>query len=350
MKYACLKFENNSNYNFIMEKITFIVQNKWGSSIMSGYQINDQLKKMGFNTECVHLKEIAICNIDSINQLRLISNNIIIFVKFFPQNKEILFELSLNNKLFWWIEDNFNLELYFYARFFSEIIFPTEYMLEFIKNNLGKKNNYEDYNELLKNMAVFLSSLNTIDPNKTNFTCIRDHWDPRLKDLLDTDNLVKSKQPTICYIGCNENDLIQSNIIDKFTSPPHDFTVDYNDENFVRKIGQYSYHFSVRDSDTLDYYFKMNAKISTASFFNSPIITTKDKCVLELVGENYPYYIENMESDTIRKTIIFALENYKTDIWENTTNIMKKVKEETSIENVCKEYSKILKKYMNSFK
>jgi len=57
-----------------------------------------------------------------------------------------------------------------------------------------------------------------------------------------------------------------------------------------------------------------------------------------------------MESDTIRKTIIFALENYKTDIWENTTNIMKKVKEETSIENVCKEYSKILKKYMNSFK
>ena len=70
-----------------MEKITFIVQNKWGSSIMSGYQINDQLKKMGFNTECVHLKEIAICNIDSINQIRLISNNIIIFVKFFHKIK-----------------------------------------------------------------------------------------------------------------------------------------------------------------------------------------------------------------------------------------------------------------------
>jgi len=46
------------------------------------------------------------------------------------------------------------------------------------------------------------------------------------------------------------------------------------------------------------------------------------------------------------ETLQYAKQTYKTDVWKKAMKMMESVKEKTSLENVCIEYSKILKKYL----
>ena len=69
-------------------------------------------------------------------------------------------------------------------------------------------------------------------------------------------------------------------------------------------------------------------------------------CNIELLGNDYPYYIKKFDIESVMETLQYAKQTYKTDVWKKAMKMMESVKEKTSLENVCIEYSKILKKYL----
>jgi len=327
-----------------MNNVIFVVKNRWGSSIMSGYQISEQMNKFDLNTKCVLVPGLSNPDEKAIEELMSYSKSVIVFVKSFPENADVLQRMSDNNILIWWIEDNFNISLFRYNKFFSEIIFPTEYMMSLFKENLGCKSmigmNLIGDNKFMQSLCSSLRGLPKFT-EKTSISCVRDHWDPRLEGDFEKDD-----DPTICFIGNKFNVILENDMIDNITEPPYNFTINYEDPKFIEKIARYNFHFSMRDPNRIEFYFKMNAKISTAAILNAAFITTPDMCNIELLGNDYPYYIKKFDIESVMETLQYAKQTYKTDVWKKAMKMMESVKEKTSLENVCIEYSKILKKYL----
>ena len=101
-------------------------------------------------------------------------------------------------------------------------------------------------------------------------------------------------------------------------------------------------HLSIRSKESWEFNHKPTIKVYTAAALNCNIITSKDIGVVEIFkivdGEDYPYLLENTDYDSVIKMIKYADKTYKTDIWYKGLEIMKRIKQHTSLESITKNY------------
>ncbi len=279
-------------------RVIFFSKCRSGCLIMRGEAIANELKKMGVETLVAEKKLPK----------DLSNKDIILFIKDLHY-KDLVFAKRRGAKIIYDIEDSFfyPFHLTFEPYFCDGILFPNEKMLS-------------DYKKKTE---------------KAICTSIYHNWDPRFKGV---ESPRGKRAFNIGYFGIfpekNAINYKELHVVDL----GHDF------EKHLRTGKRYPFHYSCRDNKDKEFKYKPHTKIATASICNSILITSKDFSSVEILGENYPFYLTNNLDDDI-KMINKMKKSYNRGELAIWFDKMKKISELLSPNSVAKQYLNYLKKF-----
>ena len=170
-----------------------------------------------------------------------------------------------------------------------------------------------------------------------NLTCkstvIYHQYDPRFNYY----PIKKSPKFNISYVGVMYQDFYLFN-------PPSwldvtNIEIMKDVEEMLNRLIKSPIHFSHRSSQIPDFYFKPTNKLASASATNSVFLTSKDKAVVELLGKDYPLYIDE-NTDKTNKLVDYLKLEFEKDNLDQYIKLLNPIKEKLNINNICKEYIK----------
>ena len=204
--------------------------------------------------------------------------------------------------------------------------------------------------------------------NNKDLIVIYHMWDPRYN------NIKKFTKQSIAlgFIGCVKNidQMIcnHKNIINKYNVKLLDCECwNYVNEEYNKYINNnsrfnwnhsqlntdnISINFNVQISirDPLNYKnncFKTNLKISTAACLDQLIITTKEHSNIEILPNDYPFYLNDVSCEEFDRVYKLLLNDYNGDrlLYTKAKHMLNNIKHLTNIDNIKKEYIKIINQY-----
>lgn len=159
------------------------------------------------------------------------------------------------------------------------------------------------------------------------------HWDERLNNVSAGD----ISHIKIGYFGNEQKCHLFNQIKDI------NYYITSNYQNFSKTLSDYSkcnVHYIIKPEKYEKDYVSM-AKLANASALFCPVITLKE-CYDEFLTDNYPFYCNSNNINDIQNTIDDIKKNFNTGKWNEAVNIMKLVKEKTSIDSALKKYNEII--------
>jgi len=97
-----------------------------------------------------------------------------------------------------------------------------------------------------------------------------------------------------------------------------------------------------------EWLYKPNAKIATAAACEAVLLTTPDCSSVEMLGEDYPFYLDGLETshgadrEALRASIARGIERLKKAVggplWHHALERLRAVKEESTIERTARRY------------
>lgn len=109
--------------------------------------------------------------------------------------------------------------------------------------------------------------------------------------------------------------------------------------------GMFTCHYSVRDISTIDGLFKPATKASTAAACGANIITTRDPAVVEILGDDYPFYVDEFSMKATADVIKKAYTNFNKEMWFDGLDMIAALKRRTSIDRVAEDYIDFLAEF-----
>jgi len=280
-----------------MKKIIFRSYNRRGSAVNRGQDISEQLKVLGYDSEFLIGKSD---DTDITNVWNTLHDSIVVFIKSCTSREFEILKRN-NNILILDIVDavaNGDYSIHDVCALpWTGIITPTIEMTIAI-NHINKNIN-----------AVFIPH----------------HWDKR--HLANIDKFNKDSF-SLAYIGSLGHD---GGLFYEEQIPELTIVNEWGAQTSTSPM--YTCHYSVRPSDTAQFLFKPNTKISTAAAVGSNIVHSYDVAAMNLVPPDYPYFTKS-DSTSIRDTIEYAKETYGGAVWQYGLNIMADLKHRTSLEVV----------------
>lgn len=96
-------------------------------------------------------------------------------------------------------------------------------------------------------------------------------------------------------------------------------------------------HLSVRRTPR-ERLYKPNAKVSTAAACEAVLVTTRDCASLELLGEDYPFYLEGSELPDILEGLEKARALFGGPEWHDALERLRALKDQLAIDRVARRY------------
>jgi hypothetical protein len=157
---------------------------------------------------------------------------------------------------------------------------------------------------------------------------IHQHWDPRYAP-----NRLGDGRLAIGYFGNARSFQLWGRVpgVDCFRAAK-----DIDDALFRRAL-DYNCHISVR-APGREHLYKPTCKVSTAAACAANLITTRDESTVELLGEDYPYYVDGWELPAVLTGIEKARASFGGPEWREALERMREVREKTSIEREIEGY------------
>ena len=290
-------------------KIYFIIASNWGSYIMCGYQMSDQLKKMGIDTEILNIYKEP-------KRVKSLKDSVIVFVKETPKTyHKVVHKLTKRNNILIWVPvDGFSdCKDEKAIKMFDGVVVP----------NAQCKIDWSSY--FHKNCICEVLYL---------------HWDLRCV-------FNQAKKYMLVYAGIILPGNISEEYLDKIKGL-NTITINTADpvkqKNIFKQAIEYNCHFSVRNGNLEDFSYKPNSKLSFAAGTNSNIILSRDQSNIELLDQAYPYYTDS-NIDNVMKTVEYSRDTYGSKIWNDALDMMREVRERTSIERICKDFLEYLERF-----
>lgn len=181
--------------------------------------------------------------------------------------------------------------------------------------------------------------IETKNTDKKKIHMIPHNWDPRIKKH---DKLIKNNETLtslqIAYLGTPNSKEEEQTIAES----PH--VINLGRTIQTKDIGKFNACCSLRNADTA--FGKPGTKSFVAASLNSIIIASKEEYnVVDLFGEDYPYYLDHKGStigERLENTIKYVASTYKKKEWDEACKRMYYVRERTTIENVGLEFKKLI--------
>ena len=160
----------------------------------------------------------------------------------------------------------------------------------------------------------------TIFPNAEQVV-IPHQWDSRISGECPQD------KPRLAYIGAVFNMPISS----------HLFEVVVDEARMVGAAKRFNLHICVSHREDMGKLLKPATKVATAAAVGACAVTYLDPSAMELLGEDYPFYVH----DTLDDAIHDAMQSFGKERWFRARNIMNRVKEKTSLEATANLYRQL---------
>lgn len=116
--------------------------------------------------------------------------------------------------------------------------------------------------------------------------------------------------------------------------------VTYVGQDWWEHTPRFNAHLSLRKPGR-EYRYKPNAKVSTAAACGAVLLTTPDEAAVELLGEDYPFYVE-----PLRDAVVDGVERLKRAIggpeWKDALRRMERIREDTALEAITDQYVDLL--------
>jgi hypothetical protein len=181
----------------------------------------------------------------------------------------------------------------------------------------------------IKNAWLFDGAIFKNEPQLRDFSrrgwtsrVIYHQWDPRYLP-----NQVGDRELRVAYLGTER-------------SIPESWNgmggVPCHDHDYFRAGLEYNCHVSVREPGR-DFLYKPNCKVSTAAACAANLVTTRDASALEMLGPDYPFYIEPTLAG-LREGIDKARAAFGGPDWRRGLDRMREIRERTSIERILDDY------------
>ena len=202
-------------------------------------------------------------------------------------------------------------------------------------------NNYHLINCPNSKLVEYICPQN--NPKNRIFDHIPHNWDDNFRDVTNQAlNNEKFKKPIFVYIGTpNKKDPVDK----KFSN--------YEDIMYLgqvakkKDIGTFNVCASFRSE--FNSINKPGTKCAVAASFNAVFIANKHEYgVYDLLGPDYPYYLEKTDEKHVKKMIKYIKKSYKTPIWDKAMECVRHAKEKSDIQNIAEKFIKHIENYFNN--
>ena len=151
---------------------------------------------------------------------------------------------------------------------------------------------------------------------------IHQHWDPRYRP-----HEVPEGELRIAYLGTRRSLAFWHALPD----------VEYIEDGWFERAPGFNAHLSVRTTRK-GWRYKPGAKVVTAAACGAVLLTTPDDASVELLGEDYPFYVEEVSREGIQATIARAREALGGPAWRLALERLREIKETHTLERVSQRY------------
>ena len=151
------------------------------------------------------------------------------------------------------------------------------------------------------------------------FVLIPEHAPPRLKGMCEY------WEPKFGYIGAEFN-------MPKVKTP---MTSVLDRKDWLDMAPKFNLHLCVSKREGLAWLMKPASKLAMASAVGACAVVYKDPSAVELLGEDYPFYVKSSIDETAQE----ALSCFGDEKWYKAKRMMKEVKERTSVSESAKSYT-----------
>jgi len=152
---------------------------------------------------------------------------------------------------------------------------------------------------------------------------IYQHWDPRYRT-----HLVPNGDLRAGYLGIRRSLALWERLPGvEFVGPG---------EWFDRAPGL-NVHLSIR-APGREWRYKPNNKVVTAAACGAVLITTPDCSSVELLGEDYPFYVGGSEPETVAAALARAAAEIDGPLWRDALERLRAVKEATAVDRAARQY------------
>jgi len=113
-------------------------------------------------------------------------------------------------------------------------------------------------------------------------------------------------------------------------------------EDWFAAAERFNAHLSVRSAHR-EWLYKPNAKVATAAACGAVLITTPDCASVELLGEDYPFYLAGNDPASVEAGLDRARSAWGGPQWREALARLRAVKEELAIERVAARYLELFR-------
>lgn len=153
---------------------------------------------------------------------------------------------------------------------------------------------------------------------------IYQHWDPRYRP-----NTAPSDRLRAAYLGTRRS-------LPRLWGKLEGVTfIDSGD--WFAEASRFNAHLSLRQPGR-EWRYKPNAKIATAAACNAVLLTTPDCSSVELLGEDYPFYIKHADRENCTEMLRYAAGAFGGPAWSQALERLREIREQTTIERTAGRY------------
>lgn len=154
-------------------------------------------------------------------------------------------------------------------------------------------------------------------------TVIHHHWDARFSERLERIRAATPYRFRLGYIGDPDN----------FLHAPEAVVPVFDFKRQTELCPLFTCHFTARKEGGPAALFKPGTKLSIAASVDANVVTTRDESALELLGPDYPF-LAPWDEAGISETVAYARESFGGKAWTRGLEIMRELKERTSLSAV----------------
>lgn len=152
---------------------------------------------------------------------------------------------------------------------------------------------------------------------------IYQHWDPRYQP-----HQAPNGDLRVAYLGTERSLALWGALPGVFYVGPEEW--------FARAI-EFNAHLSIRETRR-ECLYKPGAKVVTAAACDAVFLTTPDEASVELLGEDYPFFIEQATSESVEAAVQRAAEEMGGPLWRDALERLRAVKADTTLERTARRY------------
>lgn len=288
-----------------MRNVIFRAPHRWGSSINRGEEISEHLQLLGYKSKYWD-SSILTSEINSNTMPMDIKDSIVVFLKFVVGSE--VEQLKKNNNLL--VLD------------VIDCIANNDYTIEQLCNMINQQQWPLD--GLIVPTEDLKNTIKSLCP-KLEIEVLYHHWDK--KHLQNVERYRSDGYKfKLAYIGSPAGHFHKEQI--------ENLTAVYDWEKMTTTSPLYTCHYSVRPKDDLQFLYKPNTKSSVASAVGANTIHTRDNSLISILPYDYPYYTEP-DLKSVQEKSKYAEDTFDSPIWHEGLDMMRSLKERTSIERIA---------------